>query len=136
MFVTLEYPGFDARNDVQEASFIMREVKTEEEAFAEMRRFLKVNKIISDTTYVAMVPEKKERNRIIPAHKEIGMDLRNEELMDYDNDDEIVSTTFAIYYGSVPSAPRETIQMAKKDEMIKGCLRRYLNAIKKEREGN
>lgn len=70
----------------QVASYLLREVNTEEEAFAEMRRFLKVNDITSRETIVRMVEESEYLGEIIPAHKEV----------------EVEGTCFSIYYGSIP----------------------------------
>lgn len=52
---------------------MMREVETEEEAFAEMRRFLEVNNIPSDVTIVAMIEECERFGEIVPRHKEVSM---------------------------------------------------------------
>lgn len=51
----------------------MKRVATEEEAFAEMRRFLEVNNIPSDVTAVAIVEERERWLKIVPRHKEVYM---------------------------------------------------------------
>lgn len=51
----------------------MREVATEEEAFAEMRRFLEVNNIPSDVTSVSFFEERQIGGKQIPPHKTVLM---------------------------------------------------------------
>lgn len=53
--------------------FVMKEVSTEEEAFAEMRKFLDLNNIPSDVTVVTMVEEGERFGRPLPRHKEVRM---------------------------------------------------------------
>lgn len=68
MIVSLEYIWLQSTG-----GFLMREVNTEEEAFAEMRRFLAVNNIPSDTTGVHWSDEKRCENLGIPMHKRVVM---------------------------------------------------------------
>ncbi len=68
MIVSLEYVWRQSTG-----SIIMAEVDTEEEAFAEMRRFLHINNIPSDTTSVEIVEEQEYIGEIIPRHKEVCM---------------------------------------------------------------
>lgn len=68
MIVALEYIWLQSTGGI-----MMAEVKTEEEAFAEMRRFLEVNQIPSDVTSVNMVEEREYAGRTIPCHKEVRM---------------------------------------------------------------
>ena len=68
MIVTLEHIWLQ-----HTGSIIMREVATEEEAFAEMRRFLLINSIPSNVTGVKTVEEEEYAGRIIPKHKEVYM---------------------------------------------------------------
>jgi hypothetical protein len=75
----------------------MKEVSTEEEAFAEMRRFLEVNNIPSDVTVSVMVEERERWLKIVPRHKEIHMCQRGftPKLVKRYPD-----PCFSIYYGS------------------------------------
>lgn len=54
-------------------SIMIAEVDSEEEAFAEMRRFLKVNKIPSDSTSFSIVAEHEYLGKIIPTYKKVWM---------------------------------------------------------------
>jgi hypothetical protein len=77
--------------------YVMREVSTEEEAFAEMRRFLEVNHIPSDVTTVVMVEEQVRPWATIPRHKEVTMRQRGfipPIIRSYPN------PCFGIYYGT------------------------------------
>lgn len=83
------------------ADIMLCEVQNEEEAFGEMRRFLQINDIDSDLTYVEMVNEKRDcLGRVIPKHKEVGMYQGNSEYSAYD----VSGATFGIY--SQPNNPR------------------------------
>ena len=65
---------------------LLREVETEAEAFAEMRRFNAVNHISSDETEVRWVEAKENYlHKIIPRHKVV-----------------VMHTMFGIYYDSAP----------------------------------
>lgn len=76
-------------------------VKNEEEAFGEMRRFLQINNIDSDVTYVKMVDEKRDcLGHVIPRHKEVGMYKGHEEYTAYN----VRGVTFGIY--AQPNNPR------------------------------
>lgn len=78
-------------------SITMAEVETEEDAFAEMRRFLAVNNIPSDTTTVCIVDEHEYLGQIIPRHKEIYMCQRGfipPMIQEYPN------PCFGIYFGA------------------------------------
>lgn len=53
---------------------LLREVNTEEEAYAEMRRFTEVNHISSDVTEIYWVEEKENLHHIrVPRHKKVVM---------------------------------------------------------------
>ena len=76
---------------------MMSEVNTEEEAFAEMRRFLEVNNIPSDTTSSVTVEEHEEGGRTIPSHRAVRM-YQSGYIPPYRR--EYPNPVFAIYYGS------------------------------------
>lgn len=66
---------------------LLREVETEAEAFAEMRRFNEVNHIHSDVTEIRWVEEKENLQHLkIPRHKEV-----------------VMVTGFGIYYDEPPT---------------------------------
>lgn len=75
-------------------NILLCEVQNEEEAFGEMRRFLQINNIDSDVTYVETVEEKQDcLGRIIPKHKEVEMYKGNSEYTAYD----VTAAAFSIY---------------------------------------
>lgn len=80
---------------------LLCEVQNEENAFGEMRRFLQINNIDSDVTYVKIVEEKCDcLGRVIPKHKEVGMYKGYSAYTAYD----VTGATFGIY--SQPNHPR------------------------------
>ena len=60
---------------------LLREIETEAEAFAEMRRFNEVNNINSDETEVRWIEAINHSGKIIPRHKSV-----------------VMTTMFGIYY--------------------------------------
>ena len=72
--------------ELASGGLLLREVETEAEAFAEMRRFNEVNYINSDETEVRWVEAKENYlHKIIPRHKVV-----------------VMHTGFGIYYDSLP----------------------------------
>lgn len=82
------------------------EVSSEEEAFAEMRRFLYVNHIFSNITSVELVEGEERWCKFVPRHKEVMMiadeEYENDDEDDDDDDygDKRHGAIFHIYYGS------------------------------------
>lgn len=74
---------------------LLREVETEFEAFAEMRRFIEINHIGSDVTEVRWVEEKENLHHlIIPKHKKVAMGTKAVFLK---------GAGFGIYYDEEPT---------------------------------
>lgn len=73
-----------------QGGLMLREVETEEDAFAEMRRYLEVNKIPSTYTEITW-QEVDEQHRITARHKRVTMGCDSDE-----------SVTFGIYYEGQP----------------------------------
>lgn len=96
MIVALEHTT--CGSNAYSANILLCEVENEEEAFGEMRRFLQVNNIYSDLTYVKMVEEHEYLGRIIPKHKEVGMYQGCSEYDAY----KVKAATFGIYYNRHP----------------------------------
>ncbi len=97
MILSLEWAGCQY-GSTQSVGVLLSEVATEEEAFGEMRRFLQVNNIPSDTTYVKIIEEHKDFSRIIPRHKRVKMYSSR-----YDSGLEagrVKDVAFGIYYGT------------------------------------
>ena len=69
----------------------LREIQTEQEAFAEMRRYLEVNQIASNYTEIAFREEKEHFWGVHQAHKEVAMCNSGG-----------YGATFGIYYTGVP----------------------------------
>ena len=101
MIVALEHIVHTHAGYGTSANLLLREVENEEEAFAEMRRFLEVNHISSNTTYVSMV-ERREYSEecITPRHKEVSMYLEGCPPYNRSENKDIESVAFGIYYGS------------------------------------
>ena len=100
MIVALEYVTHTYVNYASSANILLCEVNSEEEAFAEMRRFLEINRISSNTTNVKMVESHEHVGRIVPRHKEVYMSLNGRPPYDRSKNKYIESVTFGIYYGS------------------------------------
>lgn len=100
MIVALEYVSHTYAGYATSANVLLREVECEEEAFAEMRRFLEVNHISSNTTYVEIVESHEYAGRIIPRHKEVYMSLEGWPPYNRSENKDIKSVAFGIYYGS------------------------------------
>lgn len=92
MIVALEYMWYQ-----HTGSIMMREVNTEEEAFAEMRHFLRVNNIPSNMTGVYIVEEHEYVGRIVAKHKEVRMCQRG---CQSPNGKGFPDPCFGIYYGT------------------------------------
>lgn len=92
MIVSLEYIWCQSTG-----GFFMKEVQTEEEAFAEMRKFLELNNIPSDVTSVTMIEEGERFGRILPRHKEVRM-CQYRHISPYAR--EYPNPCFGIYYGT------------------------------------
>lgn len=91
MIVTLEHMWYQVTGGI-----MMKEVDTEEEAFAEMRRFLQINNVESDVTAVRIVEEYERFGRIVPKHKEVRMCLCGRPSFD----GKYADPCFGIYYGT------------------------------------
>lgn len=100
MIVSLEYVIHTYAGYGTSANLLLREVENEEEAFAEMRRFLEINRISSNTTYVKMVESHEYAGRIVPKHKEVYMSLEGCPPYNRSENKDIESVAFGIYYGS------------------------------------
>lgn len=77
---------------------LLCEVSSEEEAFAEMRRFLYVNHIFSNLTSVEMVEEGERRFKLVPKHKEVWMVVDKDHKNEFGDKGE--GAIFHIYYDS------------------------------------
>lgn len=100
MIVALEYVSHTHVGYASSANILLREVNTEEEAFAEMRRFLEVNRISSNTTYVEMIESHEYAGRTIPRHKRVGMYLNGCPPYNRSENKDVQNVTFGIYYGA------------------------------------
>ena len=100
MIVALEYVSHTYVGYASSANILLRKVNSEEEAFAEMRRFLEINRISSNTTYVEMVESHEYAGRIVPRHKEVCMSLNGCPPYNRSENKDIKSVAFGIYYGS------------------------------------
>ena len=142
MIVTLKYVVSSPyaaqylRNYVEASvGTLLCEVNNEEEAFAEMRRFLKVNRISSDVTYVKMIEERELK----PRHKEVSMCLEGCQLYNRSENKDIRGVTFGIYYGA--DRPRyktlgtlDAGVLCEEDEWY-NCIKHYLNDLAVRKAG-
>ena len=101
MIVALEYVNHTHADYCTSANILLREVNNEEEAFAEMRRFLEINRISSNTTYVEMIEKREDYpGGIVPRHKEVYMLLEGCPPYNRSENKDIKGVAFGIYYGS------------------------------------
>lgn len=154
LILALEHIG--CGDSAYSVGVFLKEVADEEEAFYEMRRFLQINDIPSDVTFVKTVKEHEYVGRIIPKHKEVGMDKFG--YVEYDTH-LVKNPTFGIYYSQTTDYPKKSLgslerwTLVEKKDLCDGkmrlyyekgfnksgewynCVRRYLDDVKM-REGD
>lgn len=132
------YMGYEASGKI-----LLCETENEEEAFAEMRRFLEINHISSNITYVKVVESHEYAGRIVPRHKEVYMSLKGCPPYNRTENKDIKFVAFGVYCDSdcskeklgIPEDWRLCEETDLKTNKTYICVKRYLDDLTERKAG-